>query len=253
MSTTTPSLRCVRKRFAGLMSRCAQMLHHDVRRAVVHRAHVAHARDVLAADLHRRLRLAKKTAHDLGIARDARKQELDRDALVEHHVPCGDDDTHPSLAEHALDFVLAEEERSRRRRGGEGRRLHESAARSASDVPSHFVPKKPTLMRAPRPHLVCRATRVTRTARARLTMAAAPERVAGRRPSPAVRRRNPSQSSPTSAAPITPCDTQGTSSIVVATPLAFAKSFALVGAVAIFASPTRLPTTNVTRPLNGRS
>jgi hypothetical protein len=87
-----------------------EVLHDHVRRAVLERAHVDHARDVLALDLHRRPRLAREAGDRLGVAERLGQEELERDLLVELDVVRGDDDPHPADAEDALDAVLAGED-----------------------------------------------------------------------------------------------------------------------------------------------
>ena len=79
-------------------------------RAVLERADVDHARDVLALDAAPpRAPRAGSARRRSACSRSSGQQELERDALVELEVPRRDDDAHAALAEHALDAVLARE------------------------------------------------------------------------------------------------------------------------------------------------
>ena len=88
-----------------------EVLHDHVRRAVLERADVEHARDVLALELAAaaapRGRSARATS---GFCSAVGQEELDRDALLELEVRRRDDDAHAALPEDALDAVLADED-----------------------------------------------------------------------------------------------------------------------------------------------
>ncbi len=97
-----------------------EVLHDDVRRAVVERARVEHAADVLAPQLHRRARLALESGACVRIRERARKHQLDGDALIQIEVGGGHHHSHAASAEHALDAVLATEQIA----GADPRLLH---------------------------------------------------------------------------------------------------------------------------------
>ena len=83
-----------------------QVLHDDVRRAVLERADVEHLGDVLARQGGSGARLALEAADRGAVRRGLAAHELDGDLLTELHVTRGDDDAHPADAEHPLDLVL---------------------------------------------------------------------------------------------------------------------------------------------------
>ncbi len=89
-----------------------QVLHDHERGAVVEATDVDDAGHVLAMDLRRRAGLAREALDDLGDALRVREQALDRDPLVELHVPGRDHDAHAALAEDPFDQVLASQDRA---------------------------------------------------------------------------------------------------------------------------------------------
>ena len=105
-----------RHRSVGLEHRrqiaALQQLHHDVRRPAVERADVGDPADVLAAQLGRGPGLAKEALDGVGVVDQIGEQELERDRLLQVDVGGADDHTHPATADHAIDAVLAREQRS---------------------------------------------------------------------------------------------------------------------------------------------
>ena len=89
-----------------------EVLHHHIRSAVLHSAHVDDARDVLVLDLHRRPRLTDEALRHLFVPGLVGVEEFDRDALVQLHVGRGDDHAHAALAEHAIDAVFSGQQRA---------------------------------------------------------------------------------------------------------------------------------------------
>src|SRR5439155_13468877 len=87
-----------------------EKLHHDVRRAIVERADVEHARDVLALEPSDRARLAHEPLLRLGVHHRRREHELQRDELIELDIARRDDDAHPALPEDALDLEFPRED-----------------------------------------------------------------------------------------------------------------------------------------------
>ena len=83
-----------------------EVLHHHVRRAVVERADVDDADDVLALQGHHGARLAQEAVDGLGRLGGVLAQELDGDLLPELRVARGHDDAHAAHAEHPLDDEL---------------------------------------------------------------------------------------------------------------------------------------------------
>jgi len=85
-----------------------QVLHDHVRAAIVERANIAHARNVLTFDLRGGTRLAFETSHCLAIAQRFGVQQLDRHTLIEAEMSRRNDSTHASGSEDALDTVFAD-------------------------------------------------------------------------------------------------------------------------------------------------
>jgi hypothetical protein len=67
-------------------------LHDDVRRAFRSRADVDDLDRMLAAEARRRARLAHEALDEIFVACEMGREDLDRDALMELRVACGDDD-----------------------------------------------------------------------------------------------------------------------------------------------------------------
>src|SRR5262249_2895757 len=86
-----------------------EVLHDHVRRAVLERADVAHARDVFVLDADRGLRLATEARDGFRVREHLREEKLDRDFVVELDVLRGDDDAHAPDSEHLADAVFAGE------------------------------------------------------------------------------------------------------------------------------------------------
>ena len=87
-----------------------QVLHDHVRRAVLQRADVADASDVLALDLHRRPGFLDEPRHGLRVPEGLRMEELESDLLVELDMPGRDDDAHAAHTEDLVDPVLARDD-----------------------------------------------------------------------------------------------------------------------------------------------
>ena len=90
-----------------------QVLHHHERHAVGQRAHVHHARDVLAAQPDGGLRLAKEPRDRRLALGHVRQQDLDRDRLLQIEVRRPDDAAHAADTDDLLDPVLAEKDVAR--------------------------------------------------------------------------------------------------------------------------------------------
>ena len=110
-----------RKQRGGLQERievlALEVLHDEIRRAALERAHVRDASDVFALDPRSRAGLAEKAADGFGARRRmGAPHELQRHPLLELKVSRDDDPAHTALAEQAIDPVLAGEHRSGRER-----------------------------------------------------------------------------------------------------------------------------------------
>src|SRR6185503_908101 len=85
-----------------------EVLHDDVRPAVLVRVDVDHAHDVRALQPGRGARLALEPRDDVSLLRQVAVEHLDRDALIELRVDGLEHRRHPAFADDALDDVLAE-------------------------------------------------------------------------------------------------------------------------------------------------
>ena len=83
-----------------------EQLHHDVRRAVVERPDIGHPAHVLAAQLRRRTRLAHEPLEHRRLGRGLGQERLERDRLLQVQVASGDDHTHATATDHAVDPVF---------------------------------------------------------------------------------------------------------------------------------------------------
>jgi hypothetical protein len=99
----------------GLEIASLEVLHHQIGSAILERAHVEHARHVLALDASRGPGLAPKAGDHALLPRDLGQQELERHPPVELQVVSGHDDAHAPSAEHALDAKPASEHVTRAR------------------------------------------------------------------------------------------------------------------------------------------
>ena len=86
-----------------------EIFHHDVRCAVVERAHVGDASHVIALDADHRPGFPRKASHGIVVRKPFGQENFECHFLVELDVPGEDDDTHPAHAEHPLDTVLSRE------------------------------------------------------------------------------------------------------------------------------------------------
>ena len=100
-----------------------EVLHDEIRRAALERAHVRDACDVLALDARGRASLAEEATDRLRARRGVRAaHELERHALLELQVRRDDHPAHAAFAEQPVNPVLAGEDRPRRERHRRGRR-----------------------------------------------------------------------------------------------------------------------------------
>ncbi len=101
-------------------------LHDHVGRARLERAHVEHARDVVALEAHGGPRLAREALDQPRVREAPGEHELERHLLIELQVRRRDDDAHPTDAEDAVDAVLAGEHLPLHHRDASGRQALEA-------------------------------------------------------------------------------------------------------------------------------
>src|SRR5581483_9126008 len=105
-----------------------EVLHDDVWSTVLERRDVEHANDLLALDLRRGARLAEEPLERVAAPLQARREQLDRDRLIEMEVMREQDDAHAAFAEQTLDPEAAGENIADADRGHENQRLSEERA-----------------------------------------------------------------------------------------------------------------------------
>jgi hypothetical protein len=84
-----------------------EVLHDHVGSAVLETPDVEHPRDVLTLDPDGGFRLTLEARHGRPVGEHSGQQKLQRDLLVEVHVPSRNDNAHAPHPEHLLDPVLA--------------------------------------------------------------------------------------------------------------------------------------------------
>jgi hypothetical protein len=95
-----------------------EVLHHHVGLAGGERSDVVDSDDVLGLDARGQTPLAHESFDEARALQGRREQVLDRNALLELEVPCGDHHAEPPFADDSLDDVLAGDDTSHRESSG---------------------------------------------------------------------------------------------------------------------------------------